>query len=396
MSELVYCIKRSAFEKETLISDEDAAFLPRKTPAKEDDVEFSREWIQLIPYITVVLNSGKEKLDDATETKVIAYRRCGNMAGEDRLTGTWSFGFGGHMNPCDFSFRSKFHNEEPSSQKMSEITLLENAIYMNVVRELYEELQLDPSLYNGQIYYESFLRYKNCNASEPTVNDVHAMLPVTVFIDKTSDAYVNDKIFKETLMKKLSQGTMATVPITDTTEIEDAIAGIKQSLINNTDPEKTTIDDEIVLEPWSQEIIRETQQVGEDDGDTVLNKDSYLNKRLGELYGDSSEVYPISKVYEHGLKIINGLIDVRSTPVNKSIRVMPTFSIKHRYFLKEIPWIRQGTFIIDLKETNADETDAYVGYLAIKHRIKVKPDGCNEEKALYLKGFVKQRYTRKT
>ena len=96
MSELVYCIKRSAFEKETLISEEDVAFLPRKTPNKKDDVEFSREWIQLIPYITVVLQSGKEELEDVTDTKVIAYRRCGNMAGEDRLTGTWSFGFGGH------------------------------------------------------------------------------------------------------------------------------------------------------------------------------------------------------------------------------------------------------------------------------------------------------------
>ncbi len=395
MSELVYCIKRSAFGKETPISDEDVAFLPRKTPNKEDDVEFSREWIQLIPYITVVLKSGKEKFDDPTGAKVIAYRRCGNMAGEDRLTGTWSFGFGGHMNPCDFSFRSKFYSEEETLQKMGDITVIENAIYMNVVRELYEELQLDPSLYDDQIHYESFLRYKDCGSSELTVNDVHAMLPVTVFIDKTSDAYVKDKIFKETLMKKLSQGTMVAVPITDTTEIEDAIAGIKQSLINNTDPEKTTIDDEIVLEPWSQEIIRETNAFSEEDGDTVYNKDSYLNKRLGELYGSSFQIHPTPSIYG-GLKIINGLIDIRTPPVNNSIRVIPTFSIKHRYFLKEIPWVKLGSFIIDLRETNADETGACVGYLTIEHRIKVKPDGSDEEKALYLKGFVKQRYARKT
>ena len=88
MTERVFCIKRSSLNEifDRFLDNKDYAFLPRKTKNREDDVEYSRDYIQLIPYVRVILTGSESN-------KLIAYRRSGTMSGEKRLEGTWSIGF---------------------------------------------------------------------------------------------------------------------------------------------------------------------------------------------------------------------------------------------------------------------------------------------------------------
>lgn len=82
---------------------------------KRPECESDDKWLQLIPYVTIT-NKGK----------VLSYRR-GKACGESRLTGSFSIGFGGHI-------------DEPP------VGCIRSHLVKEAARELEEELSLDSSL----------------------------------------------------------------------------------------------------------------------------------------------------------------------------------------------------------------------------------------------------------
>ena len=388
MTERVFCIKRSSLNEifDRFLDNTDYAFLPRKTKNREDDVEYSRDYIQLIPYVKVLLTG-------TDSTKLITYRRSGTMSGEKRLEGTWSIGFGGHISIDDCCFMP-----DGKSYTWNDITKL---IYINVIRELYEELHLDPKLYNYEIFIRNTVSYLNLTDNEPvTVNDVHACVDVTVRINTNSVAYKEDTAFKAKLMENISLGTMAMIPYT-LLYIQDTCSSIL-SYIKENAKEGVDTDDVITLEKWSEDKYPFNSR--KDNGSEDYNSLKFFK---GDTIDGKSKYFSLTEAFKlFGSEWVNKLNDVVSIPAIISNRVaediyadeepikapqvsgLTTIATIHekdsiRYFKN----IKKGSYI--KVETLSNPTKNYeVGYIALEHNITAKTDDGNSVKTFAVPCYV--------
>lgn len=375
MTERVFCIKRDSLNKisDQFLDNTDYGFLPRKTKNREDDVEYSREYIQLIPYVKVLLTG-------TNSTKLIAYRRSGTMSGEKRLEGTWSIGFGGHISIDDCCFMPD--NDE--SYTWNDITKL---IYINVIRELYEELHLDPKLYSYEIFIHNTVSYLDLADNEPvTVNDVHACVDVTVRINTNSVAYKEDTAFKAKLMENISLGTMAMIPHT-LLYIQDTCSSIL-SYIKENAKEGIDTDDVITLEKWSEN--KHPFNSRKDNGSEDYNSLKFFK---GDINNGKSKYFPLMEAFKvFGSEWVNRLNDdvsisaiisnkvgediyageepIRAPQVNGLTTVA---TIHEKDSIRHFKNIKKGTYI--KVETLSNPTKNYeVGYISLEQNITAKTD----------------------
>ena len=389
MTERVFCIKRSSLNEisDRFLDSTDYAFLPRKTKNREDDVEYSREYIQLIPYVNVILTGSESN-------KLIAYRRSGTMSGEKRLEGTWSIGFGGHISTDDCCFMP-----DDKSYTWNDITKL---IYINVIRELYEELHLDPKIYNYEIFIRNTVRYLCLTDNEPvTVDDVHACVDVTVRINTNNVAYKEDTAFKAKLMENISLGTMAIIP--HHFIYSDATRASILTYIKENAKEGVDTDDVITLEKWSENKHTYKSSNSKNPGE---HYDS-LNIFKGNTIDGKSKYFSLMEAFKlSGSGWATKLNDVVSIPAIISDRVAEDIyadkepirapqvtglttvaSIHEKDNIRYFKNIKKGSYI--KVETLSNPTKNYeVGYIALEHNITAKTDDGSLVKTFAVPNYV--------
>lgn len=138
-----------------------------------DKTEFGKNFRHLIPYITLVSSDG---------TEVLTYQRT-KQAGESRLAGDFSIGYGGHIELADLVIGTVSAEGEID---------LDETFNFNIFRELEEELEMAFDLDVLDVYespamahYFKGLIIDNSNA----VGEVHIGLSFVIPID--SDLFLN-------------------------------------------------------------------------------------------------------------------------------------------------------------------------------------------------------------
>jgi len=142
-----------------------------------DKTEFGKNFRHLIPYITLVSSDG---------TEVLTYQRT-KQAGESRLAGDFSIGYGGHIELCDLWID---HTDPEGNLELVE------TFRANIVRELDEELELSidtegscladtAETLNTLSHFFKGLIIDNSNA----VGEVHIGLSFVIPID--SEIFIN-------------------------------------------------------------------------------------------------------------------------------------------------------------------------------------------------------------
>lgn len=389
MTERVFCIKRSSLNEifDRFLDNTDYAFLPRKTKNREDDVEYSREYIQLIPYVNVILTGSESN-------KLIAYRRSGTMSGEKRLEGTWSIGFGGHISTDDCCFMP-----DGESYTRNDVDKL---IYINVIRELYEELHLDPKLYNYEIFIRNTVNFLELDDDEPiTVDDVHACVDVTVRINTNTQAYKEDTAFKTKLMENISLGTMAIIPH-HFIYSDDTRASIL-SYIKENAKEGVDTDDVITLEKWSENkhTYKSSNGMGSGEhydslkiyaGNTVKSKVKCFElTEAFRTFGSDwvmrpNDIMPVSAIINNKVAedIYAGEEPIRAPQVTGLTTVA---SIHEKDNIRYFKNIKKGSYI--KVETLSKPTKNYeVGYIALEHNITAKTDDGKSVKTFAVPCYV--------